>query len=733
MTSLPQPSPLEMPQLPPASVIIEQLQGELQAFLHRHVVLEVDTEKQIQYAELRRAFLYWDGKQYLVPEVRGGMIVDWQALLPPGMTPRRDPIELDYDSRGRYDTIVNQVKGDGNKFIAVLGNRSPNPKASPLDENSVDCARKAKRADRICKALRKKWKVNETHRKLMLHAWRDGTFFLYTPLEKDSQGRPSPGLHAHTGYTVTIPFYAEDFKKLPWLWMQYEANKGELVDRFPQLLDRMETDVGGSDAISQTGLWTRALLASHTGDVRKVSQNRWTYSEIWLEPMMFNFFGKRFYGTTQIPLREWFKQQFPRGARLTIVGDKIVDIVPESYRDVWSCGQPGIASTIMMPPICKDFIPIQDVLNNIVNLNQENIERGIPLTLVDPNVLNVNAINSRNAVPGEFVPTLPGSSGKLSDAVKSVEVAEYQPEAQSFAAQVLELGRQITGVLPPIFGGGDSNTAREADIKKTQALMQLGLVWMGALDVWAGAYTNAVKTIALFGAEILRQFGLSEMDIQGASELVDPETGELSGFTVEVEEAIPSTWGQRKDSVMFLLEGGSPEKMQVTGALDPANAGNVQDALGLQNWTVPGGNLKSYLLEEIKGLLAEKPQMPPMGDPMQPDMGGIDPMTGMPMEDPMMSPMEPPMQPMPSRMPDPIIVDAMAAMPIVREWLLSDEGRMQQELNPEGWENVKLWAQELMFMSQPPPMAEGGEGPLPGEPAPPTEERLGEPGPPPRM
>lgn len=705
---------MDMPAMVTKETIVETLQAELKTFIHRYVVLEVETEKQIQYAELRRAFLYWDGKQHLVPEVRGGVIVDWQALLPPGVSPRRDSSDNELEARGRYDTVVNEVKGDGNKFIAVLGSRSPNPKAVAVEENSMDCVRRAKRADRICKALRKLWKVNTMQRKLMLHAWRDGTFFLYTPLEKDSQGNIKPGLHAHTGYTVTVPFYAEEFQQVPWLWLQYEANKGELIDRFPQLLDSIDTDSSTGEAITQTGLWTRALLASNTGDIRKVSQNRWTYSEIWLEPMMYNFFGKRTYGAQNIPLRVWFKEQYPRGVRITIVGDRIVDMVPESFKDVWSCGQPGIASTLMMPPVCRDFLPIQDVLNIVVNLNQENIERGIPLTLIDNKLLNTDAINSRNAVPGELIPVEPGASGKLTDAVKTLEVAEYNAEAQRFAAEILELGRQITGVLPPIFGGGDSNTAREADIKKTQALMQLGLVWLGALDVWQGAYTNAVRTLALFGADILRQYGLSEVDIQGAHELVDPITGELAGFTIEVEEGIPATWGQRKDAVMFILDGGSPEKMQITGALDPANAGNVQDALGLQNWTVPGSNLKEYVLEEIKGLLEETPQMPPPQ---------IDPMTGM--EIPMDA------MPMASKLPDPVILDAMAAMPIVREWLLSEEGRMNQEVNPEGWENVRLWAQALMDMSLPPPAMPEGEGnpPPEGGMAPPTEERLPPPGP----
>lgn len=701
--------------------VLEEVQGELQNYLYRFVTQEVETEKQIQYGMLRRTFLYWDGKQHLIPEVRNGMVVDWQALMPPGMGTRQNALNSEYDSRGRYDTILNQVKGDGNKFIAVLGNRSPNPKATPLVESSIDCTQRAKRADRICKALRKMWDVNAMQRKLMLHAWRDGTFFLYTPLERDSQGVPKPGLHAHTGYTVTVPFYAEEFQNLPWLWLQYEANKGELCQRFPKLLEKIDSDESNNDSVSQSGMWTRAMLASQTGDLRKVSLNRWTYSEIWLEPMMYNFFGARTYANSQIPLREWFLQTFPRGCRITLVGSDIVDMVPETYKDVWSCGQPGIASTVMMPPVCEAFLPAQDVLNNLVNLNQENIERGIPLTLADPDVVNIQAFNSRPPVPGELVQAEPGASGKFKDGLHSLQVAEYEPEVQNFAAQVLELGRQITGVLPPIFGGGDSNTAREADIKKTQALMQLGLVWLGALDAWRGAYTNAVKMLATLGADILKRYGLSEMDIQQAPDLIDPSSGELNGFTIEVEEGIPATWGQKKDAVMFILEGGSPEKMQITGAMDPMNAGNIQDALGLQDWTISGSNLKEYVHREIQLLLSEQPIMPPEPQPE------FDPISGAPLEyaqDPMM----PPPMPEPSRMPDPVILDPMAAMPIVREWLLSENGRLAQETTPEGWENVKLWAQILMQQSMPPPMPEGPDGPSAEGPMP-TEERLPPPGP----
>lgn len=689
--------------------LLKESQGDLQNFIHRYVISEVEIEKQIQYSKLRRAFLYWDGKQYLVPVVRNGLVTDWEAILPPGYSTRRDSLSEDFDSRGRYDTAINVVRGDGTKFVAVLGNRSPNPKAVPLVESNIEAQMKANLANRICIALRKLWDVAGVHRKLMLHAWRDGTFFLYTPLERDSRGYAKPGLHPHTAYTVTFPFYGEEFNKLPWFQLQYEANKGEVIEQYPHLIDKIDTEEVSDTSLGQTGLWTRAIQSSQTGDVRKVSANRWTYTQLWLEPCMYNFFASRQYANQ--PLRDLFRQMFPRGVRITLVGSEVIDLVPESYRDVWACGQPGVSTTLMMDPVCTDFLPIQDVLNNLTALNQESIERGIPIVAADPNVLNVDAINSRPGVPGEIISAEPGAGGRLKDGIIHLPVAKYEPDVQNFSSSMLEVGRQLTGVLPPIFGGGNSGTAREADINKTQALMQLGLIWLGALSAWQGAYANGVKMVAQFGADVLKRFGLSDMDVQKAVELVD-EMGELNGFTIEVEESIPATWGQKKDSVMFMFQGG-PDVMQVTGAADPANADKVQDILGVPDWKTPGSGLRNYVLMEIKQLLAGTPQEPP------PE---IDPLTGQPL------PPDPAAPLMPSIMPDPVVVEPGIALQVVRDWLTSDEGIMQREISPEGWDNVRLYAQQLMMMSAPPPMPppEGGAEEAPPEA--PMEEPMPAPG-----
>lgn len=425
---------------------------------------------------------------------------------------------------------------------------------------------------------------------------------------------------------------------------------------------------------------------------------------------MYNFFASRQYENQ--PLRDLFRSLFPRGVRLTLVGNEVIDMVPESYKDVWACGQPGVSTTLMMDPVCTDFLPIQDVLNNLTALNQESIERGIPIVAADPNVLNVDAINSRAGVPGELIAAEPGAGGRLKDSVINLPTAKYEPDVQNFSSMMLEIGRQLTGVMPPIFGGGDSGTAREADINKTQALMQLGIIWLGALSAWKGAYTNGVKMISQFGGEVLRRFGLSDMDLQKAPMLVDPMTGDLNGFTIEVEESIPATWGQKKDSLMFMLQGG-PDVMQVTGAADPANADKVQDIMGVPDWKTPGSGTRNFILIEIKQLLSSGPQAPP------PE---IDPLTGQPL------PPDPAAPLMPSIMPDPVVVEPMVALMIVRDWLTSDEGILQREANPEGWDNVRLYAQQLMMMSAPPPPPPGEEGEPPAPEEPPMEEPMPAPG-----
>lgn len=797
------PNSPDLNQLPP------DLESALDEMVRRQMYIDAETDKVLQYAQMRKCLLYWNGKQWLKPIVNGnGDITDYTSIPVVGspMSTRVD----DLSTRGRYDTVENFVRGDGNKFCAVLGEKSPNPKAQALDPQSPNAEGRAKLADRILLCLRRLWNVEEVHRLLVLSAWRDGTFFLHTPWESDvekygtvvrqkeifeahvaysyrcmqcgymetmqvpnpqqtqpqpgqnppgnplgqppppmpgqpgQQSPPSPGPspgppppppgllcpNCHMGqlapteaqellipkiveernpgaapgcydasfYEVTMPFYVDvlGFERTPWFIWENEEHRGELLEQYPQLWDRIHDDVETNEwpdnTVSQTGYWSRNMRANVNSDLRQTSRYRWIKAKIWLRPTQYNMFGKKTMripgSSNEVEIRSWFKQRFPGGCKITRVGRWIVDIESEKVAHHWSVGVPMISKNVYCDPVVLDFLQIQDAINSADNLFQENMERNIPLTLANQNLINVDALRSRPGVPGEILGVDMEQSGSLKDAMYNLPVSQLDGQNFGYREKMLETGREITGVTKAIFGASNASTAHEAELQKTQAMLQLGLVWKGLQNCWRGAYTNGLRSLAQFGADVLMKWGLSQDDVDAAASLVD-EHGNLNGIRVSVEEGIPATWGQIRDAVMFIMQQGPPS-WQLSGLSHPGNAAAIQDALGISNWITPGGTAKDYVLKLVKRLLA----------------GHVNPQIG-PDGRPMIGPDGMPLPPSPSEQIDPLILPVGLGMPLLQEWCLGNEGQQAAQDNPEGFGNLHL---AIEIYSAPPPMPPGPDG-----------------------
>lgn len=759
-----------------ADLLPVELENIIDSMIRKQMYVDVETDKTLWYAQARKCLLYWSGKQWLTPVFGPDKsIVDYQPF---NGTNQASPTSNETPvPRGRYDTIENYVRGDGNKFCAVLGEKSPNPKVVPLDTHSPDADARAKLADRILLCVRRLWNVEEVHRLLVLSAWRDGTFFLYTPWEADAekygmvihqemqmekhviinyscmhcgnvqvadvtqpptecnnchnqQLSPSdpqemdvpkfydvrspgaaPGLYDSSFYEVTLPFYTnvQQFDRTPWLIHEDEVHRGTLLEQYPILWEKCKGNVESSEwpdnSVSQTGFWSRNMRATINTDMREAGKYRWIKSMIWMRPSQYNMLGNQeMPGGDQsgqsIKVRDWFKQNFPTGCKLTRVGRWIVDIKPETLSWHWSVGVPMISKTINCDPISLDFLQIQDAVNSVDNLFQENMERNIPITLVNANLINTDALRNRPGIPGELFEVEGDSLGEMKNALYNLPTAQLDGQNFGYRNQILEAGREITGVTKAIFGASNASTAHEAELQKTQAMLQLGLVWKGLQNCWQGAYTNALRMLACYGADVLQNWGLSKTDVQDAAGLVDPE-GNLNGVRVSVEEGIPATWGQIRDAVMFLIQQ-NPGSWPLSGLNHPSNAANLQDALGIPNWITPGSSARDYILKLIKRLLAGQVTQPP-----------IDPNSGQPQIDPTGMPM----QPQPSEMIDQLVLPTQLGIPLIQEWMMSDEGMEAAAENAPGFGNLHL---AFQIYSAPPPMPGppngGPNSPGPGGP-----------------
>lgn len=752
MTPLPNPDP----KASRAHPLVKPLRDALKRFVQEEIYPDVDPEKHYQYALARRSYLYWDGFQNIFPSIRNGIVYDFNPIPLPGQSNYYD--DPNRNIQGLYDSNINLVRGQGNKFIAVLSNRAPNAKAVPLQPESDTLARRARIADKVLMALRRMWDVDEVQRQMAFDAWTFGTWFnlvywqvdagkygttevpkfvetsaivrywncqtcgqfipqdpppptcprcggrIFAPTDplvipqiqaagSSSYPNGAPEILTETITTVTVPFYSKGLDDASWLWFEHDAHKGRLVEIYQgETIDMIDSATGGmpgwgtASQASLLGSTTRDLMATKMGSPLLRRRSRWLYSRFWVPPSTYWLFRSDqqvTIGNITRPIRDVMREVFPRGSKWCFIEGQLVDIQPEALTDVWAVGKPGVAPYIYCHPISYDLIPIADMVNLQHALFEETVQRNIPITLIDPDILDLDALENRPGVPGEFIPIQEGNGGRLSDGIYSVTMAKIEPEVARWVEGLVAMGQELTGVLPAIFGGdAGSQTAREAELKRNQALMQLGLVWNGMRQAWRGIYTNAFRLIQRHGAYALRNFGLTEQDLHEVDSIFSPD-GQLAGIAIEIEESIPATWGQIRDAISFILQGGPP-MWQLMGLQEPTNASKVKDAMGLAGWAVPGNGAREYLMDEIRGLAQEQPAPGPQGL-------------------------------MASRQIDTFLVPPDMAIAIMREWLMSDEGRNLREINPAGYANVMAAAVAIQ-MAQAQAMA--AQAPPPGPPGP---------------
>jgi hypothetical protein len=714
--------------------VLQLAKAELLQLVKSDIDEDVDPEKAFQLLQVRKCHLYYDGKQYLTFE-RNGEFFDFTTV--------GSPISSQGEEEEAYDYILNIVKGDGRKFVSVVGNRPPNVKGTadyPDDEESVQ---NALNANSVAKTLFSWWDIRTLHRYLVLQLWKSGTVFGYTPYvvngykygktsipkwttvpqelapagwecltcgnrhEIGTPACPHCGqplgpqdykeaevvnvpvqdgekeyengqveLQLYTVLHVTVPFYSQSFKDVPWLRLETEKHKAELFEIYPGLEDKLrdDHDTEGMTTSQAQSVNIRQSDSSPTGQGNK-RKNLVTYSRYWLKPLMYNLIRDR-------EKRDKIRRAFPDGMRIVRVKDEIVDLRHERMEDVWSYCSPEATDYIYGDPLSLDHVQIQDIVNDLINIGVETLERAVPWMMADPQVVDFKALKARVRRPAEVVPTIPGVGQNLRSAIQEAPVAEFSEQTLPFLTGVHEGVREIAGVQKAVFGGEPARetTAREYEGRRNQAMMQLTTTWDALRSFYGNVTTNAARQLARYGPQTLQDQTNPHKAIEVAALL-------KRNWHYEVEESIPITPGQRADRLMFLLGSQSPIVPTLFGLTHPENARAINDLLGMEGLYIPGADDIEAIKETIRRLLAEEPVMTTGPD-------------GLPVVRPSIMPKWE--------------EESQLAIAVIKAWALTKAGRYAADNNPLGYQNVIAYGEEHERRIAPP------LGMIPGGPLPPN-------------
>ena len=163
------------------------------------------------------------------------------------------------------------------------------------------------------------------------------------------------------------------------------------------------------------------------------------------------------------------------------------------------------------------------------------MEKGVPINLFDSSIIDPKSLKGKGKRVGEFMPAPKrGGGGSYKDAIHTIKAAEIDSALSSVIDVFVSLYRQnVTGLTPAVYGGGSYNTAREAEIARSQALSMLSTLWSNTRSFWQRASLLAVRQLARYTDGTLHRPDGDEKDALHIENLHDLLNGGYSFIAAE--------------------------------------------------------------------------------------------------------------------------------------------------------------------------------------------------------
>lgn len=508
-------------------------------------------------------------------------------------------------------------------------------------------------------------------------------------------------LHLATILDVTIPAHAKSIQECEYFAYEYDEHVAKLIKlyatpapdaspeeqaRCAKLRDTLRSDSvqdGGSSPAKSLASDAKEILQSNIA-TRRMRKNTARFSRYWLRPFMYEL-------VRESDVRKLLQENYKTGLKVSMVGGEVVDLEDEKMDDVWSVFKTASDEKILADPACADIISIQNILNHFYNMGTETILRGIPKTIVDPQLLDRKSLEENDPNIAEVIFAKTGG-GDLSKQMAQLPTAKMSDQMMPFANSIRDMSRELDGVMQSIFGGGgvSDETWRAAEMRKNQALMQLGPDYDEVQRGWERTYENGARQLARYGSGTIKVQS-SEGD---TADVVDLAALSEDGWHAEANEGIPMSYAEEVDRLLFLINQNQPEVTQKLRIFEDENLERTYQLLGMRGY-------KNSRIDEIRATQAIIKELL-----LAPPIQSTDPMTGKPSTKPSIPPNE-------------FADDHILRSQFVRTWLNSPAGQKEYQQNREGWENVQAYGVAQGVLGAPPdqPPADQPKGPSGPPPA----------------
>lgn len=601
---------------------------------------------------------------------------------------------------------VNFLGGDCYKFMAVMGSSSPRVKGVADDLRNNEEVQSAHCADVNVRDLWIKNKIDRRWKIAAFHQYATGPCFIRgfwnTDPVKYGQsvepkievvdgpgGIPVPQVTGETTYDngdaevsfhsvleVSIPWEAKELRNNP-LCLERMMSKWALLSRYagkdgePGPLDKYRNGTVPDDNLTGSSVAAaeaRQAVSNPSGTAQTKQPNQWRFTEWWIPPYLYeSIFSDE--------ARQIVQAQFARGLYIARVGGITVEIDEREVCEEWTVVPVNRGEKIMDRPVCADNVPLQRAINDMIGMAIETILRAITQTLVDNNLIDRQAMSTKEAIPAEMILTAMPVDGDLRDKIFQIPPAHLSDQLIPLLDKIRAMGQDISGVRPELSGGGaPTSTFREAKQRKDQALAQLA--------PQSQAMREAAEDLARILVDLRSKYGSGTVKVQhrGAygieTDVADMADLQTSGWHPESDDQFPLTLSDKRDELYSILKEFPEGVQQALSLLDPINVEEVLELIQIPGFASAIEEQKQKTISDIERLLAGAPI------PGAPGPDGT------------------PGPPQPS-VPVDVYDNHQLAAQILARWLVSPRG--QKEKGKLGFENVEAFFNAQAAAAAPPP------------------------------
>ena len=380
-----------------------------------------------------------------------------------------------------------------------------------------------------------------------------------------------------------LPIKANCLKAMPWARYSYEIDLATAKAKFPDIADELKPSQSGSGSADDGDDLERlarinVLLGVEDNFITEDSTvYDVTVQKFWYRPS----------ALMEIPnkeIREKILRKCWRGLYVTMAGDNFCEARNASMDDYLAITFADAGDGVHRPGLGSPLIAPQKVLNTLAELAYDYFVHGVPMTYMDDEMFDVEAINDQDNIVGGVRP-FEGLAGQQVDGIFwfREEPVPFPDQLLAYTQWIMdEVAQLMSGAYPALFGGDSSNQGvGDALMQRDQALGRLGLPWRNIKEMTAAVLRQAVQSISINGEGVIKLGGIEKIHV---------DTTDLKGNILcfpDTDENIPESWTQKSNRFATIITDAATNPFFQGLLDDPGNLKLVKDMSGFKDLRIP--------------------------------------------------------------------------------------------------------------------------------------------------